>query len=164
MDKEAMAEQDFTINVTLSDLRQQHVLHVKNGVLLVYENTYRDDADASITCPKNALLYILQNNVRALDAVPMEGNVELITLFAQSIRRMTGATADRFKLSDRGYIRPGCFADLTVFDEKEIRAAQPDQEKSFGIKQVFINGRQVLSEGTLDKEALKTTGRAIRVG
>lgn len=81
-----------------------------------------------------------------------------------TIRRMTGATADRFKLSDRGYIRSGCFADLTVFDEKEIRAAQPDQEKSFGIKQVFINGRQVLSEGTLDKEALKTTGRAIRVG
>ena len=81
-----------------------------------------------------------------------------------TIRRMTGATADRFKLSDRGYIRPGCFADLTVFDEKEIRAAQPDQEKSFGIKQVFINGRQVLREGTLDKEALKTTGRAIRVG
>ena len=81
-----------------------------------------------------------------------------------TIRRMTGATADRFKLSDRGYIRPGCFADLTVFDEKEIRAAQPDQEKPFGIRQVFINGKQVLSEGTLDKEALKTTGRAIRVG
>lgn len=81
-----------------------------------------------------------------------------------TIRRMTGATADRFQLSDRGYIRPGCFADLTVFDEKEIKAAQPDQEKSFGIKQVFINGRQVLSEGTLDKDALKTSGRAIRVG
>ena len=81
-----------------------------------------------------------------------------------TIRRMTGAPADRFKLSDRGYIRPGCFADLTVFDEKEIRAAQPDQEKPFGIRQVFINGKQVLSEGTLDKEALKTTGRAIRVG
>ena len=26
------------------------------------------------------------------------------------------------------------------------------------------DGKQVLSEGTLDKEALKTTGRAIRVG
>ncbi len=81
-----------------------------------------------------------------------------------TIRRMTGATADRFQLADRGYIRPGCYADLTVFDEAEIKAAQPDQEKSFGIRQVFINGKQVLSEGTLDKEALKTTGRAIRIG
>ena len=89
MDKEAMAEQDFTINVTLSDLKQQHVLHVKNGVLLVYENTHRrEDADASITCPKNALLYILMNNVRALDGVPMEGNVELITLLAQSMNQV----------------------------------------------------------------------------
>jgi len=88
MDKEAMADQDFTINVTLSDLKQQHVLHVKNGVLLVYENTHRDDADVSITCPKNALLYILQGNVRALDAVPMEGNVELITLFTQSMNQV----------------------------------------------------------------------------
>ena len=88
MDKEAMTDQDFTINVTLSDLKQQHVLHAKNGVLLVYENTRREDADVSITCPKNALLYILMNNVRALDAVPMEGNVELITLFAQSMNQV----------------------------------------------------------------------------
>jgi len=88
MDKEAMADQDFTINVTLSDLKQQHVLHVKNGVLLVYENTHRDDADVSITCPKNALLYILMNNVRALDGVPMEGKVELIALFAQSMNQV----------------------------------------------------------------------------
>ena len=88
MDKEAMTDQDFTINVTLSDLKQQHVLHAKNGVLLVYENTRREDADVSITCPKNALLYILMNNVRALDGVPMEGNVELITLFAQSMNQV----------------------------------------------------------------------------
>ena len=39
-------------------------------------------------CPKNALLYILQNNVRALDAVPMEGNAELIALLAQSMNQV----------------------------------------------------------------------------
>ena len=81
-----------------------------------------------------------------------------------TIRRMTGATAERFQLTDRGYIRPGCFADLTVFDEEEIRGAQPDQEKSFGIRQVFINGKQVLNADVLDKAALKTSGRAIRIG
>ena len=76
---------------------------------------------------------------------------------------MTGATADRFQLKDRGYIRPGCHADLTVFDEAEIKAATPDQEKSFGIKRVFINGVQVLDGDSLDKDALRTTGRAIPV-
>jgi len=88
MDKEATAEQDFTINVTLSDLKEQHVLHVKNGVLLVYENAHREDADVSITCPKNALLYILTNNIRALEGVSMKGSVELITLLSQSMNQV----------------------------------------------------------------------------
>ena len=73
--------------MTLSDLRQ-HVLRVKSGVLLVYESTRRDDADVSITCPKNALLHILQNNVRALDGVPVEGNVERIILLAERVYQM----------------------------------------------------------------------------
>lgn len=80
-----------------------------------------------------------------------------------TIRRMTGATADRFRLADCGYIRPGCFADLTVFDEDGLRAAVPDQEKPFGVRRVFISGKQVLAESKLDEAALKTTGRAIAV-
>ena len=80
-----------------------------------------------------------------------------------TIRRMTGATADRFQLRDRGYLRPGCFADLTLFDEEEIRTAIPDQQRSFGIHGLFINGVRVLDEGRLDEEALRTTGRALRV-
>ena len=33
---------------------------------------------------------------------------------------MTGATADRFALKGRGYIREGCFADIVVFDEAQL--------------------------------------------
>lgn len=80
-----------------------------------------------------------------------------------TIRRMTGATADRFQLSGRGYIRPGCFADLTVFDEDEIKAAAPDQEKAFGVRKVFINGHLVLDGDALAAETLSTTGHAIPV-
>ena len=80
-----------------------------------------------------------------------------------TIRRMTGATADRFQLKDRGYVKPGYFADLTVFDEAEIKAATPDQEKSFGIKKVFINGKLVLDGDELQTETLKTSGRAVPV-
>ena len=79
-----------------------------------------------------------------------------------TIRKMTGAVADRFSIPDRGYVRPGYFADLTVFDEAEMAAATPDQERSFGIKRVFINGKEVLSDGVLDTEALKTSGHALR--
>ena len=81
----------------------------------------------------------------------------------KTIRRMTGATADRFMLKDRGYLKEGYFADLTVFSEEAIRQAVPDQEKSFGIEKVMINGQLVFSNGHLDEDALKTTGRAIPV-
>ncbi len=80
-----------------------------------------------------------------------------------TIHRMTGAIARRYMLKDRGFIRPGCYADLTVFDEAKIKSAKPDQQKSFGIERLFINGVQVLQGETLDEEALKTSGRAIRV-
>ena len=80
-----------------------------------------------------------------------------------TIRRMTGAIADRFMIPERGYLKEGYYADLTVLNEDEIKAATPDQEKSFGIEKVMINGRMVLSDGQLDREALKTTGRALPV-
>ena len=81
----------------------------------------------------------------------------------RTIRRMTGAVADRFLLPERGYLKEGYYADLTVFDEDTIRKAVPDQEKSFGIEKVFINGRLVLDGDKLDEAALKTSGRAIRI-
>jgi N-acyl-D-amino-acid deacylase len=81
----------------------------------------------------------------------------------KAIRRMTGATADRFQLQDRGYLKPGCFADITVFDEEALKAATPDQTCSFGIAKVFINGRLVLDGSDLQPDALRTAGRAIEV-
>ncbi len=80
-----------------------------------------------------------------------------------TIRRMTGAIADRFMLKNRGYLKEGYYADLTVFDEEALKNGIPDQQKSFGIGMVFINGRLVLENGRLDEEALKTSGRAIPV-
>jgi N-acyl-D-aspartate/D-glutamate deacylase len=76
---------------------------------------------------------------------------------------MTGATAERFRLRDRGYIRPGYYADLTVFCEEELRSATPNQKKSFGIRKVWINGKAVLDGETLDRELTKISGKAIPV-
>ena len=80
----------------------------------------------------------------------------------RTVRKMTGGVADRFSIPDRGYVKPGYFADLTVFDEAEMAAATPDQEKAFGIRRVFINGHEVLCDGVLDAEALKTSGHAMK--
>ena len=80
----------------------------------------------------------------------------------RTIRKMSGATADRFQLKDRGYLKEGCFADITVFNEEEMKNGVPDQYRPFGIKRVIINGRTVLDGDKLDEEAIKTSGRVIR--
>ena len=80
-----------------------------------------------------------------------------------TINRMTGATADRFMIKNRGYIKEGYYADLTVFDENKIKNAVPDQTRSFGIEKVFINGNLVLDDGNINSELLKTSGKAIPI-
>ena len=50
---------------------------------------------------------------------------------------------------------------MQYVEAPDIQPVLGDRDR---LKQVFINGKQVLREGTLDKDALKTTGRAIRVG
>ena len=93
MDKQALADADFTVNVTLPDVGERHMLRVKNGVLLVYENTLSDSADVSITCPKNALFAILTNNQETVaKAVQIEGRAELLTRMMENMNqfRITG--------------------------------------------------------------------------
>ena len=80
-----------------------------------------------------------------------------------TIRKMTGAVAERFSIKDRGLIKPGFFADLTVFDEEKLRNGEPDRQQSFGIEEVYINGIKVLDKGNLDTEAIKHSGRAMKV-
>lgn len=79
-----------------------------------------------------------------------------------TIRKMTGAVAERFSIRERGLLKPGYYADLTIFDELKLRNGQSDQEQSFGIEKVYINGIKVLDGGILDTDAIKHTGRAMK--
>lgn len=81
----------------------------------------------------------------------------------RAIRKMTGAVADRFSIPARGYVKPGYFADLTVFDETALKDGRPDQSRAFGIERVYVNGKCVLSDGQLDEAAFARAGRALRV-
>lgn len=86
LNKKAMAQEEFTIQIHLIDLQEHHLLQVKNGVLLVYENTQRDDADVTLTCPKNGLLYLLAHNVDALGQISrIEGDSTLLQLFSDNL-------------------------------------------------------------------------------
>jgi dihydroorotase/N-acyl-D-amino-acid deacylase len=67
-----------------------------------------------------------------------------------AIRKMSGATAHRLSIHDRGELREGYFADIMVFDPTTIidRATyeQPHQ-LSVGVKYVLVNGVPVVSDG-----------------
>ncbi|MGM9752483.1 MAG: amidohydrolase family protein [Candidatus Cryptobacteroides sp.] len=80
----------------------------------------------------------------------------------RTIRKMTAAVAERFEIAQRGYVKEGYYADLSIFDESALKAGTPDQSKAFGIRQVWINGHRVMNEGAIDNEALKTSGHALR--
>lgn len=80
----------------------------------------------------------------------------------RTIRKMTGGVADRFSIPERGYIREGYFADLTVFNEDKLKAGEEDRGHSFGIEKVFINGQLILDGEALNTDAMRTSGRAMR--
>ncbi len=67
---------------------------------------------------------------------------------ATAIRKMTGLPADRFGLSDRGYVREGLAADLVLFDPAQIgdRATYDDPTvPAAGIVGVWVNGIATLT-------------------
>jgi N-acyl-D-amino-acid deacylase len=82
----------------------------------------------------------------------------------EAVRRMTGYSAETFGLVDRGVIRPGAFADITIFDEDKILdGATFDAPKTpaIGIDMVLVNGRPVWQSGA---ETGARPGRALRHG
>ncbi|MBI4584520.1 MAG: D-aminoacylase [Planctomycetes bacterium] len=67
-----------------------------------------------------------------------------------AIRKMTSLNAAKLGLRDRGLIRPGCFADLCLFDEAKVidRADYLDPfQYPEGIEAVLVNGQVVLERG-----------------
>ena len=63
------------------------------------------------------------------------------------IHRMTGMAADRFMISERGYLKEGYFADITVFDKNEIGPGASDEGRPNGISLVLVNGEVVVDNG-----------------
>jgi len=95
---------------------------------------------------------ILGHYVRDEHLLPLE----------EAIRKMTSKAAARVHLNDRGILRPGMKADITVFDPATIRDVatfENPNHYSVGVKQVFVNGRRVLADGVMTAER---SGRPLR--
>lgn len=80
----------------------------------------------------------------------------------EAVRKMTSLAASRVGLLDRGILRPGMIADITVFDPNTIRDVATYNDPlhySTGVRFVFVNGRPVVWDGTITDER---PGRALR--
>lgn len=69
----------------------------------------------------------------------------------EAVRKMTSLPAQRFGLMDRGLLRPGLAADITIFDPRYIRdKATFEDPRRFpdGIEYVIVNGEITVEEGS----------------
>ncbi len=73
----------------------------------------------------------------------------------EGVRRMSGFTAARLKLWDRGLLRPGMKADVVLFDPDKIadRATfEKPHQYSVGVHDVLVNGKFVLRDEQVTSE------------
>jgi dihydroorotase/N-acyl-D-amino-acid deacylase len=95
---------------------------------------------------------ILGRYVRQDSVIPLE--------FA--IRKMTSLAAQRVGIANRGLLRPGMYADITVFDPNTIidnATFEQPQQLSTGVTHVFVNGVAVVTDG---KPTGALPGKAVR--
>jgi N-acyl-D-aspartate/D-glutamate deacylase len=79
-----------------------------------------------------------------------------------AIHKMTGAPAARVGLRDRGLVREGMFADITIFDPQTVidRATfESPNQYPVGIEYVLVNGQLSVDKG---KRTSALAGRALR--
>jgi dihydroorotase/N-acyl-D-amino-acid deacylase len=87
---------------------------------------------------------------------------EKLLRLEEAIRKMTSQPAARVHLQDRGILRPGLAADLTVFDPATIRDVatfENPMHYSVGVRYVLVNGRAVVADGKITSER---PGRALK--
>ncbi|MCH7987676.1 MAG: D-aminoacylase [Planctomycetes bacterium] len=68
----------------------------------------------------------------------------------EAVHKLSGRSAERFGLNNRGVLKEGHFADVVVFDPETVtdRATYDDpQQLTTGIEQVLVNGVPIIQNG-----------------
>ena len=85
----------------------------------------------------------------------------LLTL-EEAVRKMTAQPAGRVHLRDRGLLRPGMAADVTIFDPatiNDVGTFKDPNHYAIGIRHVIVNGQVVVLDGTITEAR---PGRVLR--
>jgi N-acyl-D-amino-acid deacylase len=128
--------------------------------MIASDSGVRQPQDESVPHPRG-----YGNNVRVLGHYVRE--LQIISL-EDAVRKMTSLPAQTFGFRDRGMVREGFAADLTIFDDKTVgdRATfdKPNQYP-VGISYVIVNGELVFANdqmtGTRPGMALRGPGYTV---
>jgi dihydroorotase/N-acyl-D-amino-acid deacylase len=85
---------------------------------------------------------ILRKYVREEHALTLE----------DAIRKFTSLPAEQMRLTDRGVLKQGMWADLVIFDPKTIQdlaTYEKPNQLAQGMTYVLVNGVPVIAEGTM---------------
>ena len=87
-----------------------------------------------------------------------------VLTLAQAVRKMSGQSAERFGLAERGLVREGWWADLVLFDPDTVRDAATfsnPKQPAVGIAAVWVNGQLAYRDGAVQPAR---AGRFLRRG
>jgi N-acyl-D-amino-acid deacylase len=111
-------------------------------------------------------LYEPQSHPRAFGSMPrFLGHYvrdEKLLPLEQAIRKVTSLPAQRVRLRDRGLLKEGYYADITIFDPATIQdraTYEKPTQLSEGVKFVLVNGTLEYDDGRLTGAA---TGKVLR--
>jgi len=75
---------------------------------------------------------------------------EKVISLSEAVKRLSGLPATNLGLDHRGFLKPGMFGDVVVFDPNtiaDLATFENPHQLSVGVKDVFVNGIQVLKNG-----------------
>jgi len=87
---------------------------------------------------------------------------EQLVSLEEGVRRLSGLPAETLGLKDRGRLAEGMMADIVIFDPATIQdhaTFEKPHQYSTGVRDVFVNGVQVLQNG---EHTGATPGRVVR--
>lgn len=87
---------------------------------------------------------------------------EKLLTVPEAVRKMTSLPATNLGIARRGFLRPGYFADVTVFDPATIQdhaTFQKPRQLATGVSEVYVNGVQVVHNG---QHTGATPGRVVK--
>jgi len=144
------------INLTLGAVKEPDVrmIMVQPWNMIASDGAWADGSDSPEGHPRSAGTFarLLGHYVREEGVLPLE----------EAVRKITSLPATFLGLKDRGHIRVGAVADLSVFNPRTIiDRSDWDYPNRFaeGVEYVLVNGVKVLSDGEMTGEA---PGRTVR--